>query len=132
VRLVIAADVGGLTMFMYSLLLIRLNRRVPSPEIRPGGSRSAALVWAFLLFGVLAALTLVQQATRLWGGGLARPRFALGAEGGYSAAANSDRERDVRMAPTYPNHGRIDGRVVIIGFCSIWQGSVHLLERHFT
>jgi hypothetical protein len=69
VLLVISACVGGLMMFMYSLLLIRLNRRVLTPEIRPGGARVAALVWAFLLFGILSALTLVQQVPRLWGGG---------------------------------------------------------------
>ena len=36
------------------------------------------------------------------------------------------------MAPTYPNHGRIDGPVVIIGFGSIGQGTLPLIERHFT
>ena len=69
VLLVISACVGGLMMFMYSLLLIRLNRRVLTPEIRPGAGRVAALVWAFVLFGVLSALTLVQQVPKLWGAG---------------------------------------------------------------
>ncbi len=36
------------------------------------------------------------------------------------------------MAPTYPNHGRIDGPVVLIGFGSIGQGVLPLIERHFT
>ena len=36
------------------------------------------------------------------------------------------------MAPSYPNHGRIDGPVVIIGFGSIGQGTLPLIERHFT
>ena len=36
------------------------------------------------------------------------------------------------MAPTYPNHGRIDGPIVIIGFGSIGQGTLPLIERHFT
>ena len=36
------------------------------------------------------------------------------------------------MAPTYPNHGRIDGPVVLIGFGSIGQGTLPLIERHFT
>jgi hypothetical protein len=53
-------------MFIYSALLIMLNKRVLSPEIRPGGGRVAALVWAFVLFGVLSALTLAQQIPRLW------------------------------------------------------------------
>ena len=69
VLLVISACVGGLMMFMYSLLLIQLNRRVLTPEIRPGAGRVAALVWAFLLFGILSALTLAQQVPKLWGAG---------------------------------------------------------------
>jgi homospermidine synthase len=36
------------------------------------------------------------------------------------------------MAQTYPNHGRIDGPVVIIGFGSIGQGTLPLIERHFS
>ena len=36
------------------------------------------------------------------------------------------------MAPTYPNHGRIDGPIVVIGFGSIGQGTLPLIERHFT
>ena len=69
VLLVISACVGGLMMFMYSVLLILLNRRVLSPEIRPGTGRVAALVWAFLLFGVLSVLRSLQQLPKLWGGG---------------------------------------------------------------
>jgi hypothetical protein len=69
VLLVISACVGGLMMFMYSALLIVLNRRVLSPAIQPGTGRVAALVWAFALFGILSILTLVQQIPRLWGGG---------------------------------------------------------------
>jgi hypothetical protein len=67
VLLVLSACVGGLMMFMYSLLLVLLNRRVLAPEIRPAAFRVAALIWAFLLFGVLSILTLVQQVPRLWG-----------------------------------------------------------------
>ncbi len=35
------------------------------------------------------------------------------------------------MATIYPNHGRIDGAVVVIGFGSIGQGTLPLIERHF-
>ena len=35
------------------------------------------------------------------------------------------------MPPTYPNHGRIDGPIVIIGFGSIGRGTLPLIERHF-
>jgi hypothetical protein len=66
VLLVISACVGGLMMFMYSLLLLLLNRRVLVPAIRPTPVRVAALIWAFLLFGVLSILTLGQQLPKLW------------------------------------------------------------------
>ncbi|MBB5222949.1 hypothetical protein HNP73_002896 [Amaricoccus macauensis] len=68
VLLVISACVGGLMMFIYSALLIILNRRVLVPAIRPGIGRVAALAWAFVLFGILSILTLVQQIPKLWTG----------------------------------------------------------------
>ncbi|MBB5223955.1 homospermidine synthase [Amaricoccus macauensis] len=36
------------------------------------------------------------------------------------------------MPQSYPNYGRIDGPVVLIGFGSIGQGTLPLIERHFT
>ena len=69
VLLVISACVGGLMMFVYSALLILLNRRVLVPEIRPGAFRVAMLAWAFVLFGVLSILTIAQQIPRLFGAG---------------------------------------------------------------
>ena len=66
VLLVISASVGGTMMFLYSGLLILLNRtQVPAP-IRIEGSRIAALIWAVLFFGVLSGLTLWQQFQRLF------------------------------------------------------------------
>jgi hypothetical protein len=63
--LVISACVGGTMMFMYSGLLIVLNRRhLPAP-IRVRGVRLAVLIWGIVFFGVLAALTVWQQAARL-------------------------------------------------------------------
>ncbi|RIQ33651.1 Nramp family divalent metal transporter [Jiangella rhizosphaerae] len=67
VLVVIAACVGGFMMFLYSGLLILLNRRSLAPEIRPARFRVGALVWAFLLFGVLSALTIWQQGGELFG-----------------------------------------------------------------
>ena len=69
VLLVISACVGGLMMFIYSALLIILNRRLLSPQIRPGPFRIAMLAWAFLLFGILSILTLAQQVPKLWAAG---------------------------------------------------------------
>ena len=62
--LVISASVGGTMMFLYSGLLIRLNRtRLPS-EIRIRRGRLAWLVWAMMFFGFLSAMTLWQQVQR--------------------------------------------------------------------
>jgi hypothetical protein len=65
---VIAAVTGGLMMFIYSALLILVNRRTLPKEIRPGPVRIAALVWAFLLFGFLSVLTFNEQLQVLFGG----------------------------------------------------------------
>jgi hypothetical protein len=65
ILLVISACVGGGMMFLYSLLLIVLNRRALPPVLRVRTYRLAALVWAALLFGVLSLLTVWQQALRL-------------------------------------------------------------------
>jgi hypothetical protein len=64
VLLVISACVGGTMMFLYSGLLILLNRRhLPAP-IRIRGFRLAVLVWSILFFGALAGLTMWQQLQR--------------------------------------------------------------------
>ncbi|GLH97536.1 hypothetical protein Pa4123_28110 [Phytohabitans aurantiacus] len=63
--LVISACVGGLMMFLYSILLLVLNRRVLPDEIKPRSYRVAALAWAVALFGVFSALTIWQQGDRL-------------------------------------------------------------------
>jgi hypothetical protein len=68
VLLVISACVGGTMMFGYALLLIVLNRRVLPEPIRITGGRIAALVWAVLLFGTLAVLTIIDQVSILFGG----------------------------------------------------------------
>jgi hypothetical protein len=67
VLLVIAAVTGGLMMFIYSALLLMVNRRTLPEEIRPGAGRVAALVWSFLLFGFLTVLTFNQQLRNLFG-----------------------------------------------------------------
>ena len=67
VLLVISACVGGLMMFIYSGLLILLNRRVLPEPLRIAGFRIAALIWAVALFGVLSVLTIVEQARKLLG-----------------------------------------------------------------
>ncbi|WP_305783517.1 Nramp family divalent metal transporter [Symbioplanes lichenis] len=66
VLLVISAVTGGLMMFLYSALLLLVNRRVLPRGIRPGAGRVAALVWAFVLFGFLSVLTFNEQIRKLF------------------------------------------------------------------
>jgi hypothetical protein len=67
VLLVIAAVVGGFMMFIYSGLLILVNRRTLPEAIRVRGFRVVMLVWAVLLFGTLSVLTFRDQITKLLG-----------------------------------------------------------------
>jgi hypothetical protein len=62
---IISACTGGTMMFIYSGLLIAINRKMLPKPIRIGGFRAAALIWSFLLFGVLAVLTVQQQIGKL-------------------------------------------------------------------
>jgi hypothetical protein len=65
VLLVISACVGGLMMFIYSGLLIMLNRKVLPQQIRIRAARTAILSWSVALFGVLSVLTLIEQVPKL-------------------------------------------------------------------
>jgi hypothetical protein len=67
VLLVIAGCVAAFMMFLYSALLIVLNRRLLAPELRPAGYRVAALCWAVALFGLLSVITVIDQARKLFG-----------------------------------------------------------------
>ncbi|GAA0522467.1 iron transporter [Saccharopolyspora subtropica] len=63
----IAACTGGAMMFLYSGLLIVINRRMLPEQIRVRGFRLVALVWSILLFGIMAVLTVYQQLDKLLG-----------------------------------------------------------------
>ena len=65
VLLVISACTGGAIMFIYSFLLIMLNRGALPAAIRPNPFRVGTLVWSTLFFGILSALTIWQQLQRL-------------------------------------------------------------------
>jgi hypothetical protein len=67
VLLVISACTGAVIMFLYSWLLILLNRRALPAEIAIRPFRLATLVWSTLFFGVLSVLTIWQQFQRLLG-----------------------------------------------------------------
>jgi hypothetical protein len=63
--LVISACVGGGMMFVYSILLLLLNRRALPEAIRVRSYRVAALIWSALLFGVFSVLTIREQGEKL-------------------------------------------------------------------
>ncbi len=63
--LVISASTGGTIMFLYSFMLIALNRKMLPSAIRIGPLRTATLVWSTLLFGSLAVLTIYTQVQTL-------------------------------------------------------------------
>ena len=53
-------------MFLYSALLILINRRSLPAPLRIGVRRTIALLWSFVLFGVLAGLTFYEEIPALW------------------------------------------------------------------
>jgi hypothetical protein len=61
VLLVVSACVAGLMMFVYSGLLLYLNRKALPKPLKVRGFRAGVLVWAVGLFGVLSVLTVRQQ-----------------------------------------------------------------------
>lgn len=67
VLLVISACVAGLMMFVYSGLLLFMNRKALPAPLKVRSYRAAALVWAVGLFGVLSVLTVRQQIQDLFG-----------------------------------------------------------------
>jgi Mn2+/Fe2+ NRAMP family transporter len=68
VLLVIASSLNGLVMFVYSALLIQLNRGMLPREIGLKGGRLVALCWAVLFYGGFSVILLIDQAKILFGG----------------------------------------------------------------
>ncbi len=66
VLLVISGCIAAFMMFIYSILLLRVNRLL-APELRPAGYRVAMLGWAVLLFGSLTVVVAMDQFKRLMG-----------------------------------------------------------------
>jgi len=67
VMLVISACVAGTMMFIYSILLLVMNRRSLPRPIQIRGGRIAVLIFSAGFFGVLSLLTIIQQGQRLFG-----------------------------------------------------------------
>jgi hypothetical protein len=58
---VLAAALSGVVMFIYSGLLIAINRRFLPAPLRIRGARLVALVWAVGLFGVLSVVVIIDE-----------------------------------------------------------------------
>ena len=65
-QLVIAACLNGMVMFVYSILLIQLNRFTLPKAIRLRTYRLLALVWAVLFFGFFSVVTIISEGGKLF------------------------------------------------------------------
>jgi hypothetical protein len=61
VLLIISAVIAGFMMFVYSALLLVLNRSKLEKPLRPSTTRTGVLILAILLFGGVSAATLFEQ-----------------------------------------------------------------------
>ncbi|MGI5288445.1 Nramp family divalent metal transporter [Nonomuraea polychroma] len=66
--LVFSASFAAVMMFVYSILLIRLNRKALPEAIRVRSFRLGALIWSVAFFGTLTVIVVIQQAQKLFGG----------------------------------------------------------------
>ena len=69
VLLVIGSALSAMVMFIYSILLIVLNRRALPAMIRISGFRLVVLGIAVLWFGYFSARVIIAYIPQLWGGG---------------------------------------------------------------
>ncbi|HEU4911103.1 MAG TPA: hypothetical protein VFV76_04325, partial [Actinomycetes bacterium] len=61
-----ASSLNGLVMFVYSFLLIRLNRGMLPPEIGLKGGRLGMLWWAVLFYGGFSLVLVYDQVGNLF------------------------------------------------------------------
>jgi Amino acid permease len=61
VLVVISSSIAGVQMFIYSGLLMMLNRKALPKELRVGGIRLAVLALSFLFFGFLSVLLVIDE-----------------------------------------------------------------------
>src|SRR5690606_21794397 len=66
VLLVIASALNGLVMFVYSVLLIQLNRCMLPRAIGLGGFRFVAILWAVLFYGGFSIYLIINQFGKLF------------------------------------------------------------------
>jgi hypothetical protein len=65
--LTIGAALNGIVMFLYSFLLLYMNRLKLPKEVRISGLRSAIMVWAIVFFGFFSILTIKTTIEKLFG-----------------------------------------------------------------
>jgi hypothetical protein len=53
-------------MFVYSILLLQLNRGVLPREIGLGGFRLVAIIWAVAFYGFFSVILLIDQGKQLF------------------------------------------------------------------
>jgi hypothetical protein len=61
ILLIISASIGGFMMFIYSGLLILINKRSLPPSVRISRFRTATMVWSVLLFGTASVIAISDQ-----------------------------------------------------------------------
>jgi MFS family permease len=64
--LVISSSIAGVMMFIYSILLIQLNRRALPGEIKIRGTRLGVMAISVLFFGVFSVLLVIDQGKQLF------------------------------------------------------------------
>ncbi|MET8000272.1 Nramp family divalent metal transporter [Nonomuraea glycinis] len=68
ILLVFSASFAAVMMFVYSILLIILNRRSLPDAIKVRSYRLGALIWSVAFFGTLTVIVVFQQIQRIFGG----------------------------------------------------------------
>jgi hypothetical protein len=64
--LVISSSIAGVMMFIYSILLIQLNRRALPGEIKIRGPRLGVMAFSVVFFGVFSVLLVIDQGKQLF------------------------------------------------------------------
>ena len=64
--LVISSSIAGVMMFIYSILLIQLNRRALPHEIKIRNTRLGVMAFSVLFFGVFSVLLVIDQGKQLF------------------------------------------------------------------
>jgi hypothetical protein len=64
--LVISSSIAGVMMFIYSMLLIQLNRRALPRQIKIGGARLGVMAFSVLFFGVFSVLLVYDEGKALF------------------------------------------------------------------